>query len=116
MSTRITGQAGEKIAEEYLKEHGYKIIGRNFSCRHGEIDLIAKDGEELVFVEVKYRQSENFGKAQEAVNFKKLQKLIRTAQYYLVVHNKISENYRIDMVAINRKPNFEIELIKNINL
>ena len=67
MNRRQTGTAYERRAGEYLKEQGYELIGYNFRCRQGEIDIIARDGRYLVFVEVKYRIS-------------------RTAQYYCLTH------------------------------
>lgn len=73
----------------------------NFYCKIGEIDIIAKDEEYLVFVEVKYRKSKKKGDATEAVNFSKMRKICRTCDYYLFTHNYASDtNVRFDVVAI----------------
>ena len=77
------GKIGEQIATEYVEKLGYKIIKRNFFCKHGEIDIIAQDNQEIVFIEVKTRSSTNFGKPSEAVNKIKLMHMYKTAKYYL---------------------------------
>lgn len=71
MNTRKTGAEYEQIAAEYLQEKGYHILERNFRCRYGEIDLIAEQGETLVYVEIKYRGSMRCGNPLEAVDSKK---------------------------------------------
>ena len=80
-----TGQKSEEIAEE-LKEQGYELIGYNFRCRQGEIDIIARDGRYLVFVEVKYRRDGQTGDPLEAVDRAKQRRISRTAQYYCLTH------------------------------
>lgn len=82
-------------------EQGYKIVARNFSGRRGEIDIIARDGEYLVFVEVKYRRDERQGSPAEAVDYRKQQHIRRAAEYYLY-KNRVSEAMpcRFDVVAI----------------
>ena len=75
---RETGAEYEKKAARYLESCGYKIISSNFRCRAGEIDLIARDGRYLVFIEVKYRVNAQMGEPQEAVDTKKQQKISRT--------------------------------------
>ena len=82
-SRRTVGSHYETVAEQCLKKQGYKILERNFYCRQGEIDLIARDGEVLVFVEVKYRKSLNQGEPMEAVNDRKQRRIARAASYYL---------------------------------
>ena len=94
------GQAGEEYASELLKKNGYKILGRNFKCKIGEIDIIAKDRDTLVFVEVKARWSKKYGTPQEAVNSRKLYKIRRTGEYYLMTHPNSPRKLRIDVVAI----------------
>ena len=102
MNTRKCGSRYEDIAERHLKRQGYKIAERNFSCKIGEIDLIAYDGSVLVFVEVKYRRSPGSGYPEEAVSYAKQKKLSRTADYYCIKNN-ISEktDRRFDVVAID---------------
>lgn len=80
-SRRTVGSHYERVAEQCLKKQGYKILERNFYCRQGEIDLIARDGEVLVFVEVKYRKSLNQGDPMEAVNDRKQRRIARAASY-----------------------------------
>lgn len=77
------GDFGEVAAENFLSNRGYKIIERNFSVRGGEIDIIAEDGEKLVFVEVKTRTSRYFGYPSEAVNYKKIEHMKKAAEEYL---------------------------------
>ena len=87
---RKIGNAYEVKAEEYLIRKGYKILERNFTCRGGEIDIIAKDGDVFCFVEVKYRTTEKYGNPLEAVDFRK-QNQIRKVAYYFLMKNKLSE-------------------------
>ncbi len=95
-----TGSLGEKIAVEYLRKQGYKILEQNFSKRWGEIDIIAIDGDTLVFVEVKTRTSNQFGTPLEAITPWKLKTLIRTLQFYKATHRNLPEGLRIHAVAI----------------
>ena len=78
-----TGKSGEEIASNYLEEQGYKILERNFSCNQGEIDIIAKDKEEIVFIEVKTRRNKKYGEGSEAVNINKQKHLLRAIKYYI---------------------------------
>jgi putative endonuclease len=95
------GKRAEKQAADFLRSHGYQIVEENYRWRGGEIDLIARDGEFLVFVEVKARSSESFGLPEESVNIQKQHKLIRTAQRYLLEH-PTKLNVRFDVVALSR--------------
>ena len=110
-STRQIGAEKEKLAAVYLQEQGYEIVAYNFSCRQGELDLIARKNEYLVFVEVKYRKNNRFGIAEEAVTAKKQLRMQKAAQYYLYKAN-LSQNTpcRFDVVAINQN---DMELIEN---
>jgi len=112
------GALGEKIAAEYLKKQGFKIIDRNFRIRGGEIDLIAIDIDTLVFIEVKTRRSGEFGTPLEAISYWKMKALIKTAEFYKVTHPHLPESMRIDAVAIileNDNSVASIELVKNIS-
>ncbi|MBQ8800301.1 MAG: YraN family protein [Lachnospiraceae bacterium] len=80
---RRIGNQQETKVQEYLQIHGYEIVARNFYTKHGEIDLIAKKDDYLVFIEVKYRADERFGAPEAAVDFRKQRKIIAAAQYYL---------------------------------
>ncbi len=103
-SSRAVGNQYEDLAVEYLQRAGYTIIERNFHCRQGEIDIIAKDGGYLCFVEVKYRTSDEFGDALEAVSPGKQIRISRTALYYLAVRGYgESQACRFDVFGITPK-------------
>lgn len=108
---RKTGREKEELAEEYLRQQGYEILDMNFYGRFGEIDVIARDGETLVFAEVKYRKSERFGNSLEAVDTRKQKKICQTALYYLARHH-ISDSVpcRFDVIGITGE---DITHIKN---
>jgi putative endonuclease len=115
MSSKNFGDIGEDIAYGYLETQGYKILEHNYRFRIGEIDIIAEEGDTLVFIEVKTKSNKDFGLPQEMVNYKKQQKLIRLAQAYLTEKN-LSEDkaWRIDVVAITKnKDSQNIQLIRN---
>ena len=116
-----TAKLGEDIACEYLKKIGFKIIERNFRKGYGEIDIIAieqtKDGKILVFVEVKTRTSNYFGTPLEAITYWKLKEIIKTAQFYKLIHPNLPDSLRIDAVAVKLLHTNEVqsvELTKNI--
>ena len=96
---RKLGDLGEKLACDYLKKLNYVILDKNFNCKFGEIDIIAKDAKEIVFVEVKTRTSEDYGQPQEAVDCFKLRKMIKTVNYYVGTYN-LNCDVRIDVIAI----------------
>lgn len=117
MSTWTTGLKAEEIACKYLKSLGYKILERNFRIRGGEIDIVAKEGEEIVFVEVKARWSHKFGEPAEAVTFWKMKALLKTALFYLQKVKWGDKQYRVDVIAMDfleSRENPKIELIKNV--
>ena len=88
MDTKIKiGKFGQDLSAEFLQKRGYQIIGQNFYTRLGEIDLIAMDGNQLVFIEVKTRLGHNFGLPEEALNFDKAGKIKETALEYLTQNN-----------------------------
>lgn len=97
---RSLGQWGEKVASLQLEAAGYTIVERNWRCRNGEIDLIARDGETVVFVEVKTRRGRDFGAPEEALTPRKAQKLLALGQQYIVDHELDDVNWRIDLVAV----------------
>ncbi len=94
------GKLGELLAAKYLQERGFTIIERNYHAGHGEIDLIARDGDTLVFVEVKTRKSTQFGLPEEAITPKKLREIIHTAHVYTTQHKLAYAPQRVDAVAI----------------
>ena len=115
MYKKNLGKKGEAIASDYLKKIGYGILDKNFRTRDGEIDLIAEDGEEIVFIEVKTRRSSNFGYPEEAVDEKKIGRMIKAANSWLEKKEKFDNSWRIDIIAIelNIRPP-KITHIKNI--
>jgi putative endonuclease len=99
-NTTLSGQRGEREAEEFLRREGYEILHRNYRTAHGEIDLIAVDGSALVFVEVKRRGLGAWGSPETAVNREKQRRLYRTALAYLVSHRMTDRICRFDVVGI----------------
>lgn len=116
MSSISSGKRGEQAALKFLKRKGYKILGKNFRSRFGEIDIVAQEAEVLVFVEVKTRWSHKFGYPEEAVTFWKLRSIIKTGQYYKLLHPKTPELMRVDVVALDIVGDqaVDIRLIKNV--
>ena len=109
------GKSGEDIATNYLKSIGYLIIERNYTARQGEIDIVAKDNEELVFIEVKTRSNNKFGRPVEAVNFIKQKHLISTIKYYLYSKHLENSYVRIDIVEVYfSKDGYNINHIKQV--
>lgn len=111
MNKRQVGTVHEGQAAEYLREQGYDILESNFRCRTGEIDIIAREGEYLCFVEVKYRADTGCGSPLEAVTWRKQQNIIKVARYYLIRHGfGVDTACRFDVVAVTGD---EITLIRN---
>lgn len=114
---RKTGAHYEQEAAEYLKGQGLCILEQNYHSRTGEIDLIARDGRYLVFIEVKYRKDTAKGEPAEAVDFHKQQHIRKTAQYYLYSHRYGEDSpCRFDVVSIlggDRDRSKEIRWIQN---
>jgi putative endonuclease len=111
------GKIGENKACQYLSKLGYQIIEKNFQKRYGEIDLICLDKNVLVFVEVKTRYSHEYGSPEEAVTPAKIKTLIRSANFYKMLHPELPELMRIDVIAIDLSESGskqEIRHIKNI--
>jgi len=100
---REVGKRGEEIAEEYLVKKGYKILEKNYSTKFGEIDLIATKDSVLVFIEVKLKQTEDFGTPEEMIGTLKLAQVQRMAEFYLMDNPDVAkkyDSYRIDAVCI----------------
>lgn len=94
------GKKGEDIAVEYLKKKGYKVLERNFRKGYGEIDIICTKSNVLVFVEVKTRTSETYGTPFESITSWKLKPLIKTAQYYSMLHPELPNELRLDAISV----------------
>jgi putative endonuclease len=100
-SDRITlGKAGEDFACRELERRGYEILARRFRTRYGEIDIVAREGEALVFVEVKARRSTRFGEPSEAVHWRKQQTIARIAAEYVLRHGIGHGSCRFDVVSV----------------
>jgi putative endonuclease len=97
---RLFGQEGESAAEEYLRHKGYRIVARNLRSSLGELDLVAEDGQTLIFVEVKARRTDAFGGAIHAVHPRKQEKLIQLAAQYLARHHVKDRLCRFDVVLL----------------
>ena len=116
MVSRYTqfGQEGESIAVGYLKKNGYKILEQNYRNKLGEIDIVAKDRETLVFVEVKTRHSDQYGHPKWAVTPWKQRKISMVALYYLKENQQSHRKARFDVVTIlDKQKQPVVELIKN---
>lgn len=114
-SPRATGNHYEALAKTYLLRQGLTFIEQNFHVRRGEIDLIFRHNDTIVFVEVKYRKSPHFGHAAEMVTRSKMNKLWLAAQHWLRQHHYNSEQiaFRFDVIAIHQQGQ-DIEWIQNV--
>ena len=111
------GNIGEEIAVKYLQQEEYIIINRNFKCKQGEIDIIAKDVKkgELVFIEVKTRRNYNYGNPSEAVDERKQKHIYRSAEYYVYATHLEKEPIRIDVIEVYfNNDTYKINHIKQI--
>lgn len=112
MTTKEIGNFGEDKAQEFLEKQGISVLKRNFYCRAGEIDIIAKDGETIVFCEVKTRLSKAYGTPAEFVDFKKQEKIIQTALYYL---GSDDIDMRFDVIEVMYKISGDVMVVTEIN-
>lgn len=111
MNKRKVGSIWEDKAAKYLEEMGYKIICRNFYTYFGEVDIIARDGDTMAFIEVKYRAGSQMGIPEEAVDIKKQKRIYKSAQYYMYKYfGGANIPCRFDVVAIFKN---QIRLYKN---
>jgi len=109
------GRWGEKLASRFLKRQGYRVLARNVALPVGELDIVAREGEELVFVEVKTRRSEEFGGPLGAVGAAKQRKIIQAARCYLAAHRLGECPCRFDVVGVTRGKEGEdpeVELVR----
>jgi len=110
------GKWGEDKAVSYLQDKGLTLVARNERTDFGEVDLIMMDGADLIFIEVKTRTTATFGLPEEAINARKRDHLIQSAEAYLQTHEGLPDSWRIDVIAIRGKPsvgNPEIEWFQN---
>ncbi len=117
MQNKFTGSLGEDLACQYLRKRDYEIIQRNYLIRGGEIDIITKDGNILVFVEVKTRYSHEYGLPIESITKYKIKSLLKTAQFYILKSGWGNRPFRLDFISVDfadSRDQPQIELIKNI--
>ncbi len=98
---RKLGAKIEQMVKEYITQNGFYVLEMNYRCKQGEIDIIAKDGDYYVFIEVKYRSNTQFGTPQEAVGIAKQKRICKAAQYYMYAHHLDAFTpIRFDVVAV----------------
>lgn len=100
MNTHELGIRGENEAVEYLKKQKYKVLQRNFRCHYGEIDIVAKEGEYYVFVEVKLRTTYSFGAPREAVDYYKQKTIVQCASRWMYEKRLVGAKVRFDVVEV----------------
>ena len=115
MNNKIIGNLGENIVKKYLEKSNYKIIETNFACKQGEIDIIAIDKKEIVFLEIKTRLNKKFGYPVEAVNSNK-EKHIKSAAKYFIYKYNLEKNYmRFDIIEVYLKEQkYFLNHLKNV--
>lgn len=116
MTRKDTGNLGEKLAIDFLKKRGFRIIETNYRCRYGEIDIVTRKKDYLVFVEVRTRTNRKFGTPEDSVSTAKKTRMRRAAEHYCQSHEKLPENWRIDLLAIELKGNGRperMEIVEN---
>ena len=114
MNNHEIGKKGELLAQEHLKEMGYKIIDVNYRCQLGEIDIIAYKDSYIVFIEVKTRNSNNYGLPYESVSIIKQEKIRKVALYYLKANNMFQKDCRFDVVSIEKRgTDYTCEIIQD---
>ena len=116
MKRRDTGALGEKLAKDFLRKKGYRILETNYRCPEGEIDIVARQKDSLVFIEVRTKTSREFGSPEESITPTKMKRLRATAAHFRQNHDNLPALWRIDVVAIelNRERKLtRIELIEN---
>jgi putative endonuclease len=111
---REVGILGEKIAADYIKQHGYRVRETNFRCRAGEIDIVAEKDDFLVFVEVRTRRSSSFGTPEESLTPAKMERLITLGQTYIESHPDLPPCWRIDVVTVELTPGASVSRIGHI--
>ncbi|OGO37169.1 MAG: YraN family protein [Chloroflexi bacterium RBG_16_57_8] len=116
MDRRETGALGEKLARDFLKKRGYRIVETNYRCRRGEIDIVARQKDSLVFVEVRTKRNLSYGTPEESISSSKKSRMRNAAYHYLQSHHDPTESWRIDLVAVeldaNGKPT-RMEIVEN---
>lgn len=113
-TNRDTGKIGERIAERFLVSRRFRVLDRNFATPFGEIDLIAKQVDYIVFFEVKTRISERFGSPLFAITAEKQRHILKNCRFYLKRHGLYGKPCRIDVISINLNEKGELRKLKHI--
>ena len=116
MNRKNIGKLGEKLAQKFLKKRGYHIYETNFRCQVGEIDIVARRKDYLVFIEVRTKSNLDFGTPEESITENKKKRLISSSLHYINTHHGLPASWRIDVVAIeidDKGKTKRIELIEN---
>jgi putative endonuclease len=103
-SRRTLGDLGESAAAGYLRRLGWEILGRKHRSPAGEIDIVARDRESIVFVEVRTRAGDSFGTPEESITAAKAERMLRCAMLYISAHPDLTTDWRIDVVAVRVGP------------
>jgi putative endonuclease len=114
LGKKAVGKKGEEVAVAYLIKKRYSILDRNFVCRFGELDIVAREGKTIVFVEVKSRRDQSYGPPQLAVTEFKQRQIARAATFYLLQKKETGANARFDVIAIVFHPSEGVVLLDHI--
>lgn len=114
MKRRETGALGEKVAGAFLENNGYEIIEKNYRCAEGEVDIIATQGNTLVFIEVRTKRNRQYGSPEESITLVKSERLRGLAERYMQEQEKTKVNWRIDLVAIEMERGNRVKRIEII--
>lgn len=114
MKRHEIGILGERIAAGFLRNNGYEVLDTNYRCPEGEIDIIAKTGDTVVFVEVRTKTSYLYGSAEESITAAKMDRLRAVADRYAQEHEELPEGRRIDVIAIRLDPEGTLSHIEHI--
>lgn len=110
----LLGKEGEDIASKYISKIGYNILARNFRCKQGEIDIIAKDKDEIVFIEVKTRKNKMYGRGVDAVDWLKQKHIYKVSEYFLYSMKLENKPTRYDIIEIYKMEKYYINHIKSV--
>jgi putative endonuclease len=114
MERKQTGIQGEKLARDFLKKKGYRVLETNYRCQQGEIDIVARQRDNLVFVEVRTKTSLDFGTPQESITAAKRQHLERSAYHYLNSHPDSPPMWRMDFIAVELDAKGKLQRIEHL--
>lgn len=116
MNTKNIGDIGEDKAVQFLKKKGYRILDRNYRCRFGEIDIIAKDKNCFVFIEVKTRKDVSYGRPVESISKVKIGRILKTLKFYIAQKRIYDCDIRIDAIEVLMKSPDDVKVnhIENI--